>query len=52
MVLLGCLATRFPKTALRWDTKDLKVTNVPEANTFVRRIPRKGFETEGLDSRA
>ncbi|HXD86591.1 MAG TPA: Gfo/Idh/MocA family oxidoreductase [Urbifossiella sp.] len=52
MVLLGCLATRFPKTALKWDTKELKVTNVAEANAFVRRTPRKGFETEGLDSKA
>lgn len=50
MVLLGCLATRFPKTDLKWDTKALKVTNVPEANAFVRRIPRKGFETPGLDA--
>jgi predicted dehydrogenase len=49
MVLLGCLATRFPKTDLKWDTKGLRVTNVEEANRFVRRIPRKGFETPGLD---
>ena len=48
MVLLGCLATRFPKTDLKWDTKALKVTNVSEANAFVRRTPRKGFETEGF----
>lgn len=50
MVLLGCLATRFPKTDLKWDTKSLKVTNVAEANAFVRRTPRKGFATPGLDS--
>ena len=49
MVLLGCLATRFPKTDLKWDTKALKVTNVKEANAFVRRTPRKGFEVPGLD---
>lgn len=48
MVLLGCLATRFPKTDLKWDTKALKVTNLEEANKFVRRVPRKGWETEGL----
>ncbi len=48
MVLLGCLATRFQKTDLKWDTKALKVTNVEEANKFVRRTPRKGWETEGL----
>ncbi|HJZ57112.1 MAG TPA: Gfo/Idh/MocA family oxidoreductase [Gemmataceae bacterium] len=48
MVLLGCLATRFPKTDLKWDTKAVKVTNVEEANSFVRKIYRKGWEVEGL----
>jgi predicted dehydrogenase len=48
MVLLGCLATRFPKTDLKWDTKALQVTNLPEANAFVRREVRKGWEVEGL----
>ncbi len=47
-VLLGCLATRFPETTLEWDAEDLKVTNVREANRFVRREYRKGWETEGL----
>jgi predicted dehydrogenase len=36
-VLLGCLATRFPKTTLEWDAAKLKVTNVDKANAFVRR---------------
>jgi hypothetical protein len=48
MVLLGCLATRFPKTDLTWDTKALKVTNNDAANQFVRRTYRKGHEVEGL----
>jgi predicted dehydrogenase len=48
MVLLGCLATRFPKTDLKWDQAALKVTNVTEANAFVRKTYRKGFEVEGL----
>ena len=47
-VLLGCLATRFPETTLEWDPTALKVTNVPEANRFVRRQYRKGWEVEGL----
>ncbi len=47
-VLLGCLATRFPKATLRWDTERLAVTNVEEANRFVRRKYRKGWEVEGL----
>src|SRR5207248_11292288 len=48
MVLLGCLATRFPKTTLEWDAAGLKVTNVDEANRFVRRRYRKGWEIPGL----
>ena len=48
MVLLGCLATRFPKTDLKWDTKALKVTNNDDANKFVKKQYRKGFEAEGL----
>ena len=48
MVLLGCLATRFPKTDLKWDTKALKFTNNNDANQFVRKTYRKGFEAEGL----
>ena len=47
-VLLGCLATRFPLTTLEWDTANLKVANVAEANRFVRRRFREGWETEGL----
>jgi predicted dehydrogenase len=47
-VLLGCLATRFPKTTLEWDTAKVAVTNVEEANRFVRRRYRKGWEVEGL----
>lgn len=48
MVLLGCLSTRFHKQDLQWDAKALKVTNVPEANQFVRKRYRKGWEVEGL----
>ena len=47
-VLLGCLATRFPKTTLDWDGANLQITNVKEANAFVRRTYRKGWEVEGL----
>ena len=48
MVLLGCLATRFPKTDLTWDTKAVKVTNNDAANAFVKKTYRKGHEVEGL----
>jgi predicted dehydrogenase len=48
MVLLGCLATRFPKTALKWDEKKMQFTNEPKANAFVKRTPRKGWEEKGI----
>jgi len=48
MVLLGCLSTRFPKTKLEWDADAMKITNHAEANPFVRREYRKGWEVAGL----
>ena len=48
MVLLGCLSTRFPHTTLEWDAANLKVTNVAEANAFVRKPYRSGWEVEGI----
>ena len=47
-VLLGCLSTRFPSDTLEWDTAAVKVANVEEANRFVRKRYRKGWEVEGL----
>jgi predicted dehydrogenase len=48
MVLLGCVATRFEKQDLKWDSKALKFTNNDAANAFVKKTYRKGFEVEGL----
>jgi predicted dehydrogenase len=48
VVLLGCLATRFPTETLVWDATNLKVTNVAAANAFVRTTYRKGWEVDGL----
>jgi predicted dehydrogenase len=47
-VLLGCLATRFPNRTLEWDSMNMRFTNVSEANAFVRRRYRKGWEVDGL----
>lgn len=47
-VLLGCIAVRFPKTTLEWNSAEMRITNVEEANRFVRRRYRAGWETEGL----
>jgi len=41
--LLGNLARRFPGRILRWDAANLKVTNLPEANEWVKRPYREGW---------
>jgi hypothetical protein len=46
-VLLGCVATRFPHTTLDWNSKKLSFEQA-EANSFVRRAYRKGWEVKGL----
>ncbi len=43
-VLLGGVATRFPKTTLSWDAKKLRFANLKEANVFLRRDYRPGWE--------
>jgi len=47
-VLLGPLASRFPKTTLEWDSARQKFTNSPEATRFVRRQYRGGWHVKGL----
>jgi len=47
-VLLGSVATRFPRTTLEWNAAQVKFTNVGEANRYVRRTYRKGWEVKGL----
>jgi predicted dehydrogenase len=47
-VLLGPLSTRFPKTTLEWNSAQLKFTNSPEANQYVRNKYREGWKVKGL----
>lgn len=47
-VLLGPLATRFPKTTLEWNSAKLKFKNSPEATRYVRRQYRSGWHVKGL----
>ena len=47
-VLLGCLSTRFSKKTLDWDADKMIVTNEKDANQYVRKPYRKGWEVEGL----
>jgi hypothetical protein len=47
-VLLGPLATRFPKTTLEWSSAKLKFGNSPEANLHVRTRSRDGWKVKSL----
>ena len=47
-LLLGVVANRFPDQKLNWDANALQVTNVSEANQYLQRTYRKGFEVENL----
>ena len=47
-VLLGGVASRFPKQTLEWDGPGLKFTKVADANELVRRTYREGWEVAGL----
>lgn len=47
-VLLGSLATRFPKTTLEWDSARLSFKNEKAANVFLKRKYRAGWKMKGL----
>ncbi len=49
-VLLGCLSSIFPQQSLQWDAAKLTFKNLPEANAFVGRSYRPGWEIPGLSS--
>jgi predicted dehydrogenase len=48
-VLLGLVASRFPGEALRWDAERPGFVQRPEADRYLRRRYRAGWEVEGLD---
>jgi predicted dehydrogenase len=47
-VLLGCVSHRAGNKKIEWDAKAMRITNAPEANKYLRRDYRKGWEIEGL----
>ena len=47
-VLLGSLATKFPKTTLEWDSAKLNFKNMKPANQHLRRKYRSGWKVQGL----
>ena len=44
VALLGNLAKKFPGKELKWDGKNMKVTNHEKANEWIKRPRRKGWE--------
>lgn len=47
-VLLGGIASRFRDTTLQWDATALEFKNLSEANPFLRRAYRDGWQVKGL----
>ena len=47
-ILLGSVATRFPNATMQWNAPGLKFTNLPDANQYIRRHYREGWEVKGL----
>ncbi len=47
-VLLGGVACHFPRATLEWNAAQLKFNNVSDANRFLRRTYRTGWEIAGM----
>lgn len=47
-VLLGCIAIRFPRRTLLWDSVALRFEGFTEADHFIRRRYREGWRVRGL----
>jgi hypothetical protein len=42
-VVLGCVAVLFPGDKLMWDGPSMKITNLPEANEYLKPNFRQGW---------
>ncbi len=47
-ILLGTVAIRQADKTLQWDAKSMTFPNAPEADQFIRRTYRKGWEIAGI----
>ncbi len=47
-ILLGTVAIRNPGQLLEWDTAKMKFPNYPDADKYLRRRYRKGWNTGGF----
>jgi len=50
-ILLGGVATHFPKATLEWDAANLRFRKNEDATRHIRRTYRKGWEVTGLSNR-
>ncbi len=47
-ILLANIAVRFPKEKLKWDAEKVEFTNMPEANKYLTRDYREGWDLKKL----
>jgi len=47
-ILLGTVAIRVPDILLEWDSANLKINNYPEAEKYLRRTYREGWNVAGF----
>ncbi|MDF1753301.1 MAG: Gfo/Idh/MocA family oxidoreductase [Verrucomicrobiales bacterium] len=47
-ILMGNIAVRYPKEVLEWDSEAMKITNKPEANQWLTREYREGWDLKKL----
>ncbi len=47
-ILMGNIAVRYPNEELLWDSQNLKITNKPEANKWLTREYREGWDIKKL----
>jgi len=47
-ILMGTAAIRVPDTLLEWDAVNMKFSNFPSANKYLRRTYRKGWTVRGF----
>jgi predicted dehydrogenase len=47
-ILLGTIAIRVPDELLEWDAANLKITNNDQANSYIRRTYREGWQIAGF----
>ena len=48
-IILGTVAIRVPDTLLQWDSASMKIPNHPEAEKYLKRSYRKGWEVKGFN---